>query len=219
MTIAPMLDSEPVEAPEPLEHSFMTMDEVMSTARTLAERARKQIGVPDMVIGIANGGTLLAYLVAQALDCPLQIVAVQRQGSIIKQRLRPIIDFFHIPPSLIMNRWTRPFWGLFQRKSAGLVENKSSFDFSVEGKDVLLVDDCVESGRTIEYIKPRLAGAGAARITLAVISVVGLEREGRTVEPEILLTRVFQFYPWSSNSPYFGAYMDFMTKHNIKIYK
>jgi hypoxanthine phosphoribosyltransferase len=214
-----MLDSESVAAPEPVEHSFMTMDDVMSTARSLADLARKKNGVPDMVIGIANGGTLLAYLVAQALGCPLKIVAVQRQGSIIKQRLRPIIDFFHVPPSWILNPLVRPLWSVFQRKTSGLVENKSSFDFSVEGQDILLVDDCVESGRTIEYIKPRLAGAGARRITLAVISVVGLERAGRVVEPEILLTRVFQFYPWSNNSPHHGAYTAFMAKNNIQIYK
>lgn len=214
-----MLDSEPVEAPAPIAQSFMTMDEVLSTARSLADRARKQSGLPDMVIGIANGGTLLAYLVAEALECPLKIVVVQRQGSIIKQRLRPIIDFLHIPPAWIMNRWTRPLWGLFQRKSAGLVENKASFDFSVEGKTILLVDDCIESGRTIEYIKPRLTDAGAARITLAVISCIGLEWPGRVVVPEVVLTHVFQFYPWSNNSPHHGAYMDFMAKHNIQIYK
>jgi len=214
-----MLDSESVEAPEPVELSFMTMDEVQSTARSLAAKARKFGGVPDMVVGIANGGTLLAYLVAEALGCPLKIVVVQRQGSIIKQRLRPIIDLLHIPPSWVMNRWTRPLWGLFQRKSAGLVENKASFDFDVEGKTILLVDDCIESGRTIEYIKPRLTDAGAARITLAVISCVGLERPGRVVEPEVLLTRIFQFYPWSHNSPYHGAYVDFMAKHKLPTYK
>jgi len=214
-----MPDSEPIAAAEPVEHSFMTMDEVLSTSQALAEMARKRNCAPDMVIGIANGGTLLAYLVAEALGRPLKIVLVQRQGSIIKQRLRPIVDFFHIPPSWILNRWLRPMWGMFQRKTSGLVENRPSFDFSVEGKDILLVDDCVESGRTVEYIKARLIDAGAARITLAVISVVGLERPGRVVEPEILLTRVFQFYPWSNNSPHHSAYIDFMKANNIHIYR
>ena len=213
-----MLQSESVEQPAPIEHSFMTMDEVASAARTLAQMARQQDRTPDIVVGIANGGTLLAYLIAEALGRPLEIVVVQRQGSIIKQRLRPIIDFFRIKPSWIMNRWTRPFWGHFQRKTAGLVENKSSFDFAIDGKDILLVDDCIESGRTIEYIRPRLTGAGAARVTLGVISCVGHDRPGRTVEPELCLTRVFQFYPWSSNSPHHGAYMEFMAKNKIKLF-
>jgi len=214
-----MLDSESVEKPVPIEHSFVTMDEVRSMCRTLAELARQRGPIPDLVIGIANGGTLPAYLVAEALGRPLKLVFVQHKGSAIKQRLRPLVDFFHIPPAWILNPLVRPLWALFQRRTSGLVENTSSFDFSVDGKDVLLVDDCVESGKTVNYIKDRLAGAGAARIAVAVISCVGLDRPDRVAEPEISLTHIFQFYPWSNNSPHRGAFLDFMTTHDIQMYR
>ena len=214
-----MLDRETVTTPDPIEHSFVTMDEVTGMARSLAAMARKPSGAPDMVVGIANGGTLPAYLVAEALALPLQIVLVQHKGSAIKRRLRPIVDFLHIPPTWILNPWVRPFWALFQRRTSALVENTASFAFGVDGKDVLLVDDCIETGKTVKYIKDRLLAAGAARVAVAVISCVGQDRPDRVVEPEFFLTHIFQFYPWSNNSPHHPAFDAFMTARDIQIYR
>jgi hypoxanthine phosphoribosyltransferase len=42
-------------------------------------------------------------------------------------------------------------------KSSGLIEITKDIEVSVEGKDVLIVEDIIDSGRTIRFLKERLA--------------------------------------------------------------
>jgi hypoxanthine phosphoribosyltransferase len=42
-------------------------------------------------------------------------------------------------------------------KSSGLIEITKDIEISVEGKDVLIVEDIIDSGRTVRFIKERLA--------------------------------------------------------------
>ncbi|OGP53262.1 MAG: hypoxanthine phosphoribosyltransferase [Deltaproteobacteria bacterium RBG_13_52_11b] len=42
-------------------------------------------------------------------------------------------------------------------KSSGLIEITKDIEISVEGKDVLIVEDIIDSGRTIRFLKERLA--------------------------------------------------------------
>jgi hypoxanthine phosphoribosyltransferase len=42
-------------------------------------------------------------------------------------------------------------------KSSGLIEITKDIEISVEGKDVLIVEDIIDSGRTVRFMKERLA--------------------------------------------------------------
>ena len=66
-------------------------------------------------------------------------------------------------------------------ESSGRVAILKDVDSSVEGRDVLLVDDILESGRTLAFAKNLLAARGARRVMVCVM----LEKPGqRAVEIE-----------------------------------
>lgn len=59
--------------------------------------------------------------------------------------------------------------------SSGQVEILRDVQSDVRGREVLLVDDILESGRTLAFAKDLLAARGAARVTSAVL----LEKPGK----------------------------------------
>ncbi|MBQ8094361.1 MAG: hypoxanthine phosphoribosyltransferase [Clostridia bacterium] len=66
-------------------------------------------------------------------------------------------------------------------QSSGFVHIKKDLDRDIEGKDVLLVEDIVDSGRTLAYLKTMLKERGANSIRVATL----LDKpEGRQVEME-----------------------------------
>ena len=62
--------------------------------------------------------------------------------------------------------------------SSGMVRLVKDFDLPVEGRNVLIVEDIVETGNTIEHIRDRVASAGA----LSVRTVVLLHKESKSPE-------------------------------------
>jgi hypoxanthine phosphoribosyltransferase len=54
-------------------------------------------------------------------------------------------------------------------KSSARVEILRDIEMNVEGRNVLLVDDILESGRTLAFAKELVAGRGARRITTCVL--------------------------------------------------
>ena len=59
--------------------------------------------------------------------------------------------------------------------SSGQVTVLKDIDNPVEGRDVLLIDDILESGRTLAYAKDLLSARGARRVMTAVL----LEKPGK----------------------------------------
>ena len=59
--------------------------------------------------------------------------------------------------------------------SSGQVKILRDIDSAVEGRDVLLIDDILESGRTLAFAKDLIAARGARRVLVAVM----LEKPGR----------------------------------------
>ena len=54
-------------------------------------------------------------------------------------------------------------------KSSGVVRIVKDLDQSLEGKDVLLVEDIVDSGRTLSYLMPLLKDRGPASLKLTTL--------------------------------------------------
>ena len=54
-------------------------------------------------------------------------------------------------------------------KSSGVVKIVKDLDESIEGKDVLVVEDIVDSGRTLRYLMDLLRDRGPASVTLATL--------------------------------------------------
>ena len=59
--------------------------------------------------------------------------------------------------------------------SSGQVKILRDIDSPVEGRDVLLIDDILESGRTLAFAKDLVAARGARRVLIAVM----LEKPGK----------------------------------------
>ena len=64
-------------------------------------------------------------------------------------------------------------------KSSGVVSLVRDIESDVSGRDVLLVDDILESGRTIAFARDLMLKRGAARVTVAVL----LEKPGKLAQP------------------------------------
>jgi hypoxanthine phosphoribosyltransferase len=63
--------------------------------------------------------------------------------------------------------------------SSGVVTVIRDIETAVRGRNVLLVDDILESGRTLAYAKQTIAERGAARVGVAVL----LDKPGKRVAP------------------------------------
>lgn len=54
-------------------------------------------------------------------------------------------------------------------ESSGIVRINKDLDDSIEGRDVIVVEDIVDSGRTLSYLTEMLAGRGASSIRVATL--------------------------------------------------
>ena len=61
-------------------------------------------------------------------------------------------------------------------QSTGRVEILRDIDMDVTGRNILLVDDILESGRTLAFAKDLLAARGASRITTCVLLKKNIHR-------------------------------------------
>ena len=53
--------------------------------------------------------------------------------------------------------------------SSGVLKIKKDLSYDIEGKDVLIVEDIVDSGVTLSYLKQLLMGRGAASISIVTL--------------------------------------------------
>ena len=65
--------------------------------------------------------------------------------------------------------------------SSGTIKIKKDLDESVEGKDVLIVEDIIDSGRTLSYLMEILAKRGPADIRLCTL----LDKPERRVKKQV----------------------------------
>jgi hypoxanthine phosphoribosyltransferase len=108
---------------------------------------------------------LAAEIKAKSLE-PLLVVAVLK-GSFVfaadliramhRAGMKPEVDF------LTLSSYKK------SRTSSGQVEILRDLDLGVEGRNVLLVDDVLDSGRTLVFAKDLIAARGAKSIATCVL--------------------------------------------------
>lgn len=190
------------------EKFFMTMDEAIALSREIALRASILPEQPEIIIGIAGGGLLLAKVVALALNLPMETILIQRKGSRIKEKasmipgLVPLASaWFQIP---VLNI---PFKYMMNRFSS-LAPFSQDLTPHVFHKHVLLVDDAIETGQTLISARETLIAAGASTIRTAVLAWSNHSdvTNQEYVRPDMFIGRRVQHFPWSRNSPYRHEY-------------
>jgi hypoxanthine phosphoribosyltransferase len=129
--------------------------QVLIDETAIAERTQKlaeeiaAVGPKDLlVVAILKGSFMFAADLLRALH---------------RARLEPHVEFFHLSSYLEGT------------VSTGAVRILKDIESSVKDRDVLLVDDILESGRTLAFAKDLLAARGARRVMICTM----LEKPGK----------------------------------------
>ncbi|MGY4472351.1 hypoxanthine phosphoribosyltransferase [Bradyrhizobium sp. LB9.1b] len=191
--------------------------DAVSLSRLVAQRIVGQIGKPDLIVGLANGATLLTTVCGQELGVPTHMVFVRRQHSRYKQTLLTLKEFLHVPSSWILAGPLRYLWTAFQELFSKVEAAADTFQFRVQDLHVVVVDDCIVTGNSIRYVSERLAALGAKQVTTAAICWTEEEWGGKMKQaPNVYVTRKIQWYPWSNNSDYWQDYREWLRARNIR---
>ena len=195
---------------------IMSLREACVLSEELARRLADVEPRPDIVLGIANGGLLVADIVARSLALPLKSMKIQRRGSGVKKALT------RVPGARRLLAWLydhtilhRPMAWLLLRseKLKTPTEARQPGDASFQGKVVALVDDCIESGQTIAVAREMMLRAGAEKVVVACLSwtplAVDLPQRKLVagVAPDVYVSPVVHTYPWSTSSPYWEDFL------------
>ena len=98
-------------------------------------------------------------------------------------------------------------------KSSGEVKIIKDLDKSIEGKDILIVEDILDSGRTLNYIKSILQARGTKSIRICTLFDKPDRREvelyadyiGTRVPNEFIVGYGLDYNEYYRNLPYIGA--------------
>ncbi|WP_428488730.1 phosphoribosyltransferase [Rhodopila sp.] len=197
---------------------YMTVEEAIALSRDLADVISTS-GRPDLLVGVANGALLPMKVVAEELGIPFQVIHLRRKGSRYKQKLFALKEALGIPTSLLTTRPMRAVQTWFEQRTSTLEEANDAFTFDVLGKDVMIIDDAIQTGRTARHLKERLFAKGAAKARVAVICwYQGVDDSGEW-SPDLYLNRQHQWYPWSNNSPYFEKTLTWLANNGLSFWR
>ena len=98
-------------------------------------------------------------------------------------------------------------------KSSGIVKIVKDLDQSIEGRDVLVVEDIIDSGNTLSYLMPLLSGREPASIRLITLldkpdrrqKEVPVEDTGFTIPDAFVVGYGLDYAQEYRNHPYIGV--------------
>jgi hypoxanthine phosphoribosyltransferase len=143
---------------------LLSRNEIASTVKHLADRiSRDYRGSELILVCILKGAFVFLSDLMRKLDIPVQVDFV---------RLASYGD---------------------QMKSSGMIEITKDIEISIEGKDVLIVEDIVDSGRTLQFLKDRLSLSNPRSVKVCALLDKKARREVK-IEAEYLGKEVDDFF-------------------------
>ena len=119
---------------------LVTREEIAAAVKKLGQQITKDYEGRDlMVVGILKGAIVFYSDLIREIDLPLRT------------------DFMAVSS-----------YGS-ATKSSGVVQLRKDLDRPIEGMDVLIVEDIVDSGMTLSYLKRVFANRGAASVRIATL--------------------------------------------------
>ncbi|HRJ68618.1 MAG TPA: hypoxanthine phosphoribosyltransferase [Beijerinckiaceae bacterium] len=115
---------------------------------------------------IARRNAEIAELIAGTAPERLMVVAILRGSFIFAADLLRALHRAGLSPEVEFMQLSSYRAGT---TSSGQVTILKDIEGEVQGRDVLLIDDILESGRTLAYAKDLLAARGARRVMTAVL--------------------------------------------------
>jgi len=176
----------------------LTFDEAIRKSGELADLVRETYS-PDLIIGIAAGGVLTANEISKALNVDYGQLTIRRDIDLsnlygfVPKFIKPVVTLYHM--------------SLFIVTDPSIIEEG---DFSCVGKDILLIDDTVHTGKTLKMATDNLRQRGARQIKSATINYMN------GVAPDYFLMKRRIKFPWSKNSPdyeRFKTYADTVSEY------
>lgn len=167
------------------------LDEVLLTSEQIQARVGElghQItadyaGRSVLLVGVLKGALMFMVDLARAIDLPVEV------------------DFMAISS-----------YGA-STKSSGIVRILKDLDASIEGRDVLIVEDIVDSGLTLRYISENLSTRGPASIRICTLLYkkrvrevsVPLDYVGFEIEDRFVVGYGLDYAEIYRNLPYIGV--------------
>ena len=160
----------------------------------------------DLVVGIAEGGRLMAEIISQKLELPLLLVIRQRKLTQYKSKSKNILKY--IPKKIlnliriIENRYCEFLLKIKkqaeQPDEIKILSNELSFFENPQIKNILLVDDAIDSGSTVRNVEKFLQTKNNGwNIKIAVITQ-SFKQPVRKADYQ-LYNRVLVRFPWSND--------------------
>ncbi|MCA0400684.1 MAG: hypoxanthine phosphoribosyltransferase [Proteobacteria bacterium] len=135
-------------------------------AETDTSETAQQIRVLFDESAIAARIETLAQEIMRAEARDLLVIAILRGSFIFAADLLRALHRAGLSPSVEFMQLASYHSGM---SSSGQVTVVKDIDNNVEGRDVLLIDDILESGRTLAFAKDLLVARGARRVMTAVL--------------------------------------------------
>jgi predicted phosphoribosyltransferase len=211
---------------------MMTLAEAEALSTELALRIRQKVtrDTSDsqlIVVGIANGGLMVAKIVSEKLGFPFETIRIRRSGSRLKRKIGEYSWLLRLIETLLRNRLLKKMWQGMNRKMKTLeIETGDVTSTTAEqplvsfvSKHVILVDDCILSGETIRLAKETLLDAGAQDVTTGVLTLKNKERDpnkSKQFDPIVYLNTNTQHYPWSQNNKEYENFINWLHEKDIK---
>jgi hypoxanthine phosphoribosyltransferase len=124
----------------PIERVLFTEEQIQARIREVAQEiSTRYRGRPLKLIGVLKGSVFFLTALAQEISIPVKI------------------DFLGISSFAS------------QKTSPGLVRIAKDLDDSIEGDDVMLVEDIIDTGFTTRYLTQNLAGRGPNSVAICTL--------------------------------------------------
>lgn len=146
-------------------------------------RIIRQNFVPNLVVAIDTGGSIPGEMIAQRLKIPIVHITVRRSIKITRRYgndpvlLRWVMSVYHH----YLFRLTKPVISV-------------DINTDISGKNILVVDDSIHTGATIDVVTDHLRRAGAHRIVTASLTYVSENKPDYSV-----IAPGNYSFPWSKD--------------------
>ncbi len=169
---------------EDVERVLISAEELDAKVSELAEQiSRDYAGKTVLVVTLLKGGVMFAVDLMRKLTVPVEI------------------DFMSVSS-----------YGA-SSKSSGIVKVEKDLDNSIKGKDVLLVEDIIDSGLTLNYVRELLLGREPASLRICTIldkpsrrkTEVKVDYTGFEIPDEFVVGYGLDYAQKHRNLPYVGV--------------
>lgn len=158
----------------------VTDQEVGHHCKTLAKAITRDFR-PDLVVAIDTGGSIPGELIGQCLGLPVVHIVIRRDIKMIRR--------YGLDP--VPLRWIMSLYHHYLFQTAKPIIS-TSLPVNVSGKRVLIADDAMHTGATVDVAISYLKKGGVTDVKVASLSYVGVRMPDYSVLP-----RGNYCFPWS----------------------